>query len=631
MSISPVPIRHMAPLSNITPFTYSDGWTYLQVLTRLREYLQDVLTPEFAKAIEDTYNEFQSAMDEYHAGMTVNVEQFNQLFTDYVANVEARFLELAEPMAKEAVDNYLADPATLSAHVISTTARDDSVKYGPELAVSEGWTLGSGWTGDYANGFTHSPTGVKPLTGTIPGLSIGDTYMLEFTITGADANAAFEPEAITVTLGGVDMYPIYEGGSTVTTYRRGFTATTLEPLVFTPISSGLVATVSGISVRQVVGGALPTFVWRDSSGNVDTESRTNGNSNIFFGLNSGRYSAGRSSVGVGDNALSSDISGFFNVAVGARALQNAERVSRNVAVGFRSLENNLGGDRNVAVGPFAQHSNILGRENTSVGIDTLFNTKRANGNVAIGLYSMAWSEDVTDNTAVGKQSLQRASNAVANVAVGPYALNNVQGNRNVAVGEMAGSSFEQVTASVSVGARAHQHTTSGGLQVAVGWQAGQHSNGVNNVAVGANSLSGKAGLTNGIENVAVGYNAGINIESGSNNTLLGTRAGGSLRNGSNNIAIGNSVSVGVNADNLMNIGNLIHGRLDTKRIGINVETPHATLHLPAGDGTVASAPLKISSGGTLTPSPEPGALEYANGKLYFSTGAGRHEITMTLI
>lgn len=113
MSISPVPIRHMAPLSNITPFTYSDGWTYLQVLTRLREYLQDVLTPEFAKAIEDTYNEFQAAMDAYHAGMTLNIEQFNQLFNDYVANVETRFAELAGPAAQKAVDDYLAQPETI--------------------------------------------------------------------------------------------------------------------------------------------------------------------------------------------------------------------------------------------------------------------------------------------------------------------------------------------------------------------------------------------------------------------------------------------------------------------------------------------------------------------------------------
>lgn len=126
MSISPVPIRHMAPLSNITPFTYSDGWTYLQVLTRLREYLQDVLTPEFAKAIEDTYNEFQTAMDEYHAGMTLNVEQFNQLFNDYVANVEARFLALAEPMAREAVDKYLSNPSTLDNHTAAKIDDDSS-------------------------------------------------------------------------------------------------------------------------------------------------------------------------------------------------------------------------------------------------------------------------------------------------------------------------------------------------------------------------------------------------------------------------------------------------------------------------------------------------------------------------
>ena len=57
-----------------------------------------------------------------------------------------------------------------------------------------------------------------------------------------------------------------------------------------------------------------------------------------------------------------------------------------------------------------------------------------------------------------------------------------------------------------------------------------------------------------------------------------------------------------------------------KNVGIEVASPTAALHLPAGAAAASSAPLKITSGTVLT-TPEAGAFEY-DGKLGYFTPAG---------
>lgn len=58
----------------------------------------------------------------------------------------------------------------------------------------------------------------------------------------------------------------------------------------------------------------------------------------------------------------------------------------------------------------------------------------------------------------------------------------------------------------------------------------------------------------------------------------------------------------------------------SKNVGIEVASPTAALHLPAGTATASSAPLKLTSGVVLT-TPETGAFEY-DGKLQYFTPGG---------
>jgi len=92
----------ITPLSNITPFTYRDGMTYLQVLRQLQCIINDELVPQLSLKLQQIIDEAKDVQERYQQGLD-----------EFIATVEARFAELAESAAKVAVDNYLADPGTL--------------------------------------------------------------------------------------------------------------------------------------------------------------------------------------------------------------------------------------------------------------------------------------------------------------------------------------------------------------------------------------------------------------------------------------------------------------------------------------------------------------------------------------
>jgi hypothetical protein len=60
--ISPAPLP--APtLANITPFTYRDGWTYLEVLESLRVYIVQTLVPEVETGAQELIDQVNAALE----------------------------------------------------------------------------------------------------------------------------------------------------------------------------------------------------------------------------------------------------------------------------------------------------------------------------------------------------------------------------------------------------------------------------------------------------------------------------------------------------------------------------------------------------------------------------------------
>ena len=569
--------------------------------------------------------------------------------------------------ADQAVSSYVTDEnsatgTALRGIFLEGRADEDQVTLGAETATSTGWTLGAGWTGSFAEGFTHEVGTTGVLEWTPPSSPAGQTWLIEWTVTAPGSNEQSRA-AIDVYFGGGWAGITYQGSGAVGHYSRAIRATTSDPLRIVPLST-FNGRIHDLSIRPVGAPVSPVSVWRNSSGAVTNEARMSGRDNLFLGRDAGRYVAGtRSQLGfntiVGNNAGAQLVSGYFNSALGERALNQLTTGSRNVAVGYKSLERVEAGDRNVGIGPFTGAELVNGQRNVMVGVDVLYQTESASDNIGVGYLAMHAAGEIHQNIALGGYSMGSATGGASyNVAAGHMALRNVTSEHNIGLGQYAllnaGASDRNVaigrasllalrtgTGNVAVGdgALAEARTTSGLVAigrralvsmvseenlVAVGDDAGRRWRGSHNVMIGTRALQGTAGNAGGERNTILGYQAGYQMGSGSRNTLIGSMAGWSLVDGSDNILIGNAVNTNPAAtgNNRLNIGNTIFGDMSQNKVSIGHAAPTARLHLPAGGTGPESAPLKLIPGSGLMTTPEPGAFEYSAGTLYFTGGDG---------
>ena len=569
--------------------------------------------------------------------------------------------------ADQAVAGYVVDESSATSgalrdRFLEGRADEDQVTLGAETATSTGWTLGAGWTGSFAEGFTHEVGTTGVLEWTPPSSPAGQTWLIEWTVTAPGSNEQSRA-AIDVYFGGGWAGITYQGSGAVGHYSRAIRATTSDPLRIVPLST-FNGRIHDLSIRPVGAPVSPVSVWRNSSGAVTNEARMSGRDNLFLGRDAGRYAAGtRSQLGfntiVGNNAGAQLVSGYFNSALGERALNQLTTGSRNVAVGYKSLERVEAGDRNVGIGPFTGAELVNGQRNVMVGVDVLYQTATASENIGIGYLAMHAAGDITQNVAIGGYAMGSATGgATHNIAAGYMALRNVTSEHNIGLGQYAllnaGASDRNVAigraslislrtgagnVAVGDGALAEARTPSGLVAIgrralasmvdeanlaALGDDAGRYWRGPNNVMVGTRALQGSSGNAGGERNTVLGYQAGYRMGSGSRNTLIGSMAGHLLVDGSDNILIGNAVNTNPAAtgNNRLNIGNTIFGDMSQNKIGIGHAAPTARLHLPAGGTGPESAPLKLIPGSGVMTTPEPGAFEYAGGVLYFTGGDG---------
>jgi hypothetical protein len=115
MAITDFPFR-IGPINNITPFTYRDGVTYLEILYLLRDYINDTLRPEFD-------GEMERIIEEFNAG----IENAENHFTEYKTNIDAAIA------AFEAGIN-----ADITAHETAVDARMDTAEADINTAKT-GW------------------------------------------------------------------------------------------------------------------------------------------------------------------------------------------------------------------------------------------------------------------------------------------------------------------------------------------------------------------------------------------------------------------------------------------------------------------------------------------------------------
>lgn len=99
---SPWPVGKF-PVHQVTPFTYRDGYTYLELLHALRDYVKDQLHPDLQKSLNTLVAEFErqfaESLDKYVEG----TERFQQIHDAFMSDVKSNMKALNDEAVSELV------------------------------------------------------------------------------------------------------------------------------------------------------------------------------------------------------------------------------------------------------------------------------------------------------------------------------------------------------------------------------------------------------------------------------------------------------------------------------------------------------------------------------------------------
>lgn len=489
--------------------------------------------------------------------------------------------EDGDAVNKSYVDGFMS---TILEKGIVTVDAEEHAAYGDELISSDGWVLGTGWSGDLTNGFTHTSGNTEPLTFTMPENTGTNMYQITF-----NSTVAMDTTNLFVTVGNSDTFDLFGQSEP---YAVGIKSISNGDLVFIP-SKAYTGTISDISIKRIVDiiQVPDKAVIKDSTGSVSLEQRYTkaGLGNIFLGKNTGKYNTtGDHNVGIGRDILRTNTSGFWNVGIGGDVLMENTVGSRNIGIGFKALSVNDIGKRNVAIGTYSLKSNTSGEWNVAVGADSMDHNIIGDRNVGVGFQAMYNNTTGSHNTGIGNNSLRSLTT----------------GSNNVALGSISGSGITTGTMNVAIGYSSLSNGQAGKNNVAIGGNALYRTTGNANVSIGTNA--GLGGTVSGYaQNVFIGENAGksVTTENCIRNTFIGYNAGDSVTTGAYNICIGQYTDIPNPTDNYkLNIGDLIKGDMSTNNKCVEVDGELQINNLPTNNPSIVgrlwndNGVVKISNG-----------------------------------
>ena len=568
-------------------------------------------------------------------------------------------------------------------------AEVDAINLENNILSEDNWTLGSGWTGSFARGFTHVTGSNETLECQISSYESA-TYVLRFTATNQYASTT--ESCLLVNLGGSPTFEQYQDDGTVTKYF------TFQPtsgnLIFTP-SANWSGNITDIGLYKIDTGVEipPSFTIKDTDNNSAfeiTATKSNLN-NIVVGKNSLKkaVSAYHNTV-FGNDALTNTSTGYFNTAIGNRSQRNCIGGTRNISVGYESLSNITYGDRNIAIGTFALQKVTTGRNNVGIGADAAWYTTTGSSNIAISNGALNSNTTGSENIALGYFAGGGNTTGSGNISLGRLANSyNTTGGYNYAIGYFAHYYGINDKFNIAFGfqAMSGHGSTDTQYNVAIGYNALKKNVGTNNIAIGNSNLtnaSDNAGFNIAIgsdcmsqsvtcgeqgDNVVIGRSSGRNI-AGLQNIAIGrgalngacgyyniaigssalqkTTAGGNIAiglqslaycsTGEKNVAIG--YTAGGNVTTAKNVVCINHAGANTDNgvyignaiiyngtnMGICSAQPTAEARLTLPSGTDTIAPIKLHRG-TLKTTPSAGTIEYDGSHLYFTDNSGtRHQL-----
>lgn len=123
------------PLTNITPFTFRDGHTFLELYYSLKTYLEKTLTPELNERLNFIYDEMQAKFDELVADVNATQAAWDQLFITFTEEIERQVMEINNRVGAEGIKrrelvantNFIIDPVWPDEHPIMFIYTQDEV------------------------------------------------------------------------------------------------------------------------------------------------------------------------------------------------------------------------------------------------------------------------------------------------------------------------------------------------------------------------------------------------------------------------------------------------------------------------------------------------------------------------
>lgn len=202
--------------------------------------------------------------------------------------------------------------------IYSLNAKQDGATLGSDLITSitaTNWTLTGGR-------YVHTPGDVNPITINYTA-RIGALYQVTLGISSGSGGATSIDVGTTAGTK-INLGTLVGSG----TYTYSYTATSTEPIIFTPISSSTIS-VSVVSVKEGVDKSDATIRYYDANNNLTSETRVTNQSVTSNGFGAGPY-------------LTTDAYDVFNQGYGAGGKALAPKNSTNIGAFTGESSNGIG-------------------------------------------------------------------------------------------------------------------------------------------------------------------------------------------------------------------------------------------------------------------------------------------------
>ena len=260
---------------------------------------------------------------------------------------------------------------------------------------------------------------------------------------------------------------------------------------------------------------------------------------VKIGMGSGAVA---SNTAIGQGALNTNSTGYYQTAIGYCALQYNTTGFQNTAVGYNTLQNNTIGSDNIGIG-------YQSAKNSTSNVATLGTITGGSG-YTNGTYNGVNLTLLSGSTAlvypVANITVSGGAVTIVSIAIPGSGFQDTTTILTCPAASIGGTgsgwsvpvtSLATATGNTSIGSQSLFSNYAGSGNTSIGYQALYNSNtGSQNVSVGLQSLYN---LSSGTYNTVVGYYTGLGITTGSGNTIIGAHVGGLASGLTNNIILAN--------------------------------------------------------------------------------------------